>query len=75
MQFIKHLLGIQPRAAHNKPQGVRQQPRLKVAIIGTGKIGTDLLVKVVRSDWLDCVLFAGRIARSEQMLSPPGRAD
>jgi acetaldehyde dehydrogenase (acetylating) len=33
---------------------------LRVAIIGTGNIGTDLLLKVERSDWLACELFVGR---------------
>lgn len=34
--------------------------KVKVAIIGTGNIGTDLLMKVMRSDCLECALFAGR---------------
>lgn len=34
--------------------------KVKVAIIGTGNIGTDLLMKVLRSDYLECGLFAGR---------------
>lgn len=34
--------------------------KVKVAIIGTGNIGTDLLMKVMRSDCLECSLFAGR---------------
>lgn len=33
---------------------------LKVAILGTGKIGTDLLVKCQRSSFLKCTLFVGR---------------
>ena len=33
---------------------------LKVAILGTGKIGTDLLIKINRSEHLECTLFAGR---------------
>lgn len=39
---------------------------LKVAIIGTGNIGTDLLIKLGRSSSLVCTLFAGR------NLSSPG---
>jgi len=34
--------------------------QLNVGIIGTGKIGTDLLIKIQRSEYLNCVLFAGR---------------
>ncbi len=34
--------------------------RLRVGIIGTGNIGTDLMLKVRRSPLLDCTLFAGR---------------
>lgn len=34
--------------------------KLKVAIIGSGNIGTDLLVKAMRSPHLTCTLFAGR---------------
>ena len=33
--------------------------RIKVGIIGTGNIGTDLLMKVQRSDVLECGIFAG----------------
>ena len=39
---------------------------LQVAIIGTGNIGTDLLIKAMRSSHLECMLFAGR------NLSSPG---
>lgn len=42
--------------------------KLKVAIIGSGNIGTDLLIKIQRSEYLDCVLFIGR------NLSSPGMA-
>ena len=37
----------------------------KVAILGTGNIGTDLLIKVMRSDLLECAMFAGRNLRSD----------
>jgi len=42
--------------------------KLKVAILGTGNIGTDLLVKVLRSEWLECRLFAGRNLSSPGMM-------
>lgn len=34
--------------------------KLNVAIIGSGNIGTDLLIKVLRSPYLSCSLFIGR---------------
>ncbi len=37
---------------------------MKVGIIGTGNIGTDLLVKVQRSQILECGMFAGRNSES-----------
>ena len=40
--------------------------RLKVAVLGSGNIGTDLLVKVLRSPHLECGAFIGR------NLSSPG---
>jgi acetaldehyde dehydrogenase (acetylating) len=39
--------------------------KVKVAIIGTGNIGTDLLIKVLRSPVLECGLFTGRNPDSE----------
>ncbi len=41
--------------------------KLNVAILGTGNIGTDLLLKVVRSEVLSCRLFAGRNLASPGM--------
>jgi acetaldehyde dehydrogenase (acetylating) len=57
MQFIKRLVN-----AFNTPSLERTErtPRLRVGILGTGKIGTDLLVKVMRSNFLECVIFSGR---------------
>ncbi len=43
-------------------------PKLRVAILGSGNIGTDLLIKVQRSEVMECVLFIGR------NLSSPGMA-
>lgn len=34
--------------------------KLRVAILGSGNIGTDLLIKTMRSPFLECVLFIGR---------------
>jgi len=39
--------------------------KVKVGIIGTGNIGTDLLIKLQRSDILECSMFAGRNPDSE----------
>lgn len=43
------------------------QPKLKVAILGSGNIGTDLLVKIRRSEHLECTLFIGRNLESKGM--------
>lgn len=40
---------------------------LKIAIIGTGNIGTDLMVKVMRTQGMTCTLFAGRNFNSTGM--------
>lgn len=40
---------------------------LKIAIIGTGNIGTDLMVKVMRTAGMTCTLFAGRNFNSAGM--------
>ena len=42
--------------------------KLKVAILGSGNIGTDLLIKIMRSEYLECGAFVGR------NLSSPGLA-
>lgn len=39
--------------------------KINVAIIGTGKIGIDLLYKISRSKILSCILFAGRNSDSD----------
>jgi acetaldehyde dehydrogenase len=47
--------------------------KVKVGIIGTGNIGTDLLIKIQRSDIIECSIFTGRnpdsegISRAEKM--------
>jgi acetaldehyde dehydrogenase len=44
----------------NKPPA-----KIKVGIIGTGNIGTDLLFKVMRSEFLECSIFTGRDPNSK----------
>jgi len=39
--------------------------KIKVAIIGTGNIGTDILMKLQKSNVLECGMFAGRNPDSE----------
>lgn len=38
---------------------------MKVAILGSGNIGTDLLIKILRSPYLECGVFIGRNALSK----------
>jgi len=44
------------------------EKQLKVAIIGTGNIGTDLLIKVLKSPYLKCSVFIGRNRQSSGMM-------
>ncbi|MES2299253.1 MAG: acetaldehyde dehydrogenase (acetylating) [Pseudomonadota bacterium] len=44
-----------------------QTKKVRIAIIGSGNIGTDLLIKVMRSKHLVCTLFAGRNFNSAGM--------
>jgi acetaldehyde dehydrogenase len=41
--------------------------KIKVAILGSGNIGTDLLVKTMRSPFIECSLFIGRHLNSPGM--------
>lgn len=41
--------------------------KIKVGIIGTGNIGTDLLMKVMRSEFLECGIFAGHNLESKNI--------
>ena len=66
MQFIKALLKGD-FLQRNKGIDVSTPSRLRVGIIGTGKIGVDLLVKVRRSPWMECVIFSGRNLQSSGM--------
>jgi acetaldehyde dehydrogenase len=48
-------------------RGVVIQTKLKIAIVGSGNIGTDLLIKVLRSPLLECGAFIGRNLSSSGM--------
>ncbi len=65
MQFIKALLSAD--FFRNDKKITNLSDRLRVGIIGTGKIGVDLLVKVRRSPWMECVIFSGRNLQSSGM--------
>lgn len=39
---------------------MKHYKKTKVAIIGSGNIGTDLLIKILRSNIIECTLFVGR---------------
>ena len=41
--------------------------KIKAAILGPGNIGCDLLVKMLRSPWLECTLLAGRSMNTRGM--------
>jgi acetaldehyde dehydrogenase len=41
--------------------------KMKTAILGSGLIGTDLMVKIMRSPYLECSLFIGRNLQSKGM--------
>lgn len=47
---------------------IQPKRKLKVAIIGSGNIGTDLLIKVLRSPLLECGAFVGRNLSSAGMI-------
>ena len=51
---------------------VDQTEKLKVAILGTGNIGTDLMIKALRSPFLECTLFIGRNLNSPGMTKANG---
>ncbi len=42
--------------------------KLKVAVLGSGNIGTDLLLKIMRSEYLTCTAFVGRNPSSHGMV-------
>ena len=43
---------------------MEKNKKLKIAILGSGNIGTDLLIKSVSSHYLECSLFVGRNLKS-----------
>ena len=46
----------------------KTHPKLRVAILGSGNIGTDLLIKALRSPFLEVTLFIGRNLTSPGMI-------
>ena len=42
--------------------------KIKAAIIGPGNIGTDLLMKAMRSEWIDPIWMVGVVAESPGLL-------
>ncbi|PIT88143.1 MAG: acetaldehyde dehydrogenase (acetylating) [Candidatus Magasanikbacteria bacterium CG10_big_fil_rev_8_21_14_0_10_36_32] len=46
--------------------------KIKVGILGTGNIGTDLMCKIQRSDILECSIFAGRDSESRGIKKAEG---
>ena len=68
VHFFPH--GLQTIDLSGQKQSVNlffQMQKLKVAILGSGNIGTDLLVKVLRSPVLECGAFIGRSLSSSGM--------
>lgn len=51
----------------NRGVVIQTKAKLKIAIIGSGNIGTDLLIKVLRSPHLECGAFIGRNLSSSGM--------
>lgn len=49
-------------------QDTLRHDKLKIAILGSGNIGTDLLIKVLRSPYLEAALFIGRNLASPGMV-------
>ena len=47
---------------------IQSKRKLKIAIIGSGNIGTDLLIKVLRSPYIECGAFIGRNLSSPGMV-------
>ena len=47
---------------------IQSKQKLKIAILGGGNIGTDLLIKVLRSPVLECGAFVGRNISSAGMM-------
>jgi acetaldehyde dehydrogenase (acetylating) len=52
--------GIHETGNRMNVRSAMTQQKMRVAIIGSGNIGADLLVKIQRSPFLECSLFAGR---------------
>lgn len=61
-------LKINSTPHHSEYAGQTSIRKIPVAIIGSGNIGTDLLVKVQRSTWLSCGVLIGRNPVSQGIL-------
>lgn len=46
---------------------MNKDKKLKIGILGSGNIGTDLLIKALRSEYLNCTIFVGRNLNSPGM--------
>ncbi|MGW5851126.1 acetaldehyde dehydrogenase (acetylating) [Streptomyces sp. NPDC055254] len=57
-------IGSGPGAGPGAASGSRPGPPVRVAVIGTGAIGQDLVSKIHRSPVLECALVAGRNPQS-----------
>ena len=47
---------------------MRTNNKFRTVILGSGNIGTDLLMKIMKSDYLECVGFVGRTNNSRGMI-------
>ncbi|XRB07565.1 acetaldehyde dehydrogenase [Pycnococcus provasolii] len=51
---------VMPELDNSKPPLFAEQRRLRVGILGTGNIGCDLLIKLLKTNFAEVIVFAGR---------------